>query len=239
MKRACTILYMTFICHSLININAQNDPVANYLQQTEAYAGIYNGKMETPYNMVLYENLPYYMNADFTEATVVYKNSYYPNQKVRLDLYKEQLIVVPPGTQHAIALCSADVERVNMHKYLKTFVWLDPSKESGLKTGFYMLLSEGEKMQLLCKERYSLQQKLRQTGAISYFEHGIRYYLLHNNRYYTVKNKGSFSKLFPQYKKQINKFAKNHRLDFKHQTEGSLVLLSNYCEELLNSTNKQ
>jgi len=237
MKRACTVLCVIIVCHTFIN--AQNDPVTNYLQQAGAFAEIYNGKMETPYNMVQYENLPYYMNADFTEATVVYKKNYYPNQKVRLDLYKEQLIVVPPGTQHAIVVCSSDVERVDMHKYLKTFVWLTPPKESGLKAGFYILLSDGEKIQLFCKEKYSLQQKLRQTDAISYFECDIRYYLQFKNRYYTVKNKGSFSKLFPQYKKQINKFVKDHSLDFKHQADGSLVSLSVYCEELLNSTNKQ
>jgi len=53
-----------------------------------------------------------------------------------------------------------------------------------------------------------------------------------------VKNKGSFSKLFPKYKKQINQFVKNNNLNFNKNTDISLASLAGYCEELITSTNK-
>ena len=235
MKRAYIILCVIIICCAYIN--AQDDPVTNYLQQAGAYAEIYNGRMEAVYNMLQYESLPYYVNADFTEATIVYRKNYYPNQKVRLDLFKEQLVIMPFGKQHAVVVSSSSVEKVYM--YEKTFVWLAPPRESGLKTGYYIQLSDGKKMKLFCKEKYFLQQRLQQTGAVSYFEREIRYYLLYNSRYYVMKNKGSFSKLFPQYKKQINIFVKDHQLNFKRKMDESLISLAGYCEELLNLTNSQ
>ncbi|MDR0231120.1 MAG: hypothetical protein LBI82_03260 [Dysgonamonadaceae bacterium] len=230
--KQCIIICITIICYT--HINAQDNPVANYLQQVGEYAEIYNGKMEKNYNMVQYANLPYYINSDFTETSIVYKKNHYPNQKARLDLFREQLVVMPKGTQYAVEICSSDVESVYM--YGKTFVWLAPPKENKLKTGYYIHLAEGEKMQLFCKVSYSLWQKLQQNGAVSYFEPETRYYLRYDNRYYPIKNQSSFSKLFPRYKKQINKFAKDHQLNFKRLADNSFVSLAGYCEELLNST---
>ena len=226
-------LYAAFLCFA--PMNAQNNPVVNYLQQTGDYAEIYNGKLESVYNTLIYENFPYYTNADFVDATVVYRNNYYPDQKARLDLYAEQLILLPPDKRFGVIVSSKNVQKVVM--YNKSFVWLTPSKDSGLKQGYYIQLYEGRKIQLFCKQYYSLQQ---QQGKITYyFELKTRYYLFYNSKYYSVKNKGVFNKLFPQVKKQINQFVKNSHLNFKQNTDESLTLLAGHCEELITSTNKQ
>ena len=224
------ILFVAIICFA--PVNAQDDPVINYLQQAGDYAEIYNGRMEAVYNIFLYENFPYYKNSDFTEASIIYRKNYYPNQKVRLDLYKEQLILLPPEKQFGIIVNSQHVEKIFM--YQKTFVRLNPPKESGLKQGFYIQLLEREKIQLFCKEYFYLDQK----QLVYSFERKIRYYLLYNDRYFMVKNKSSFSKLFPQYKKQINIFVKDQKLNFKRNTDESLISLAVYCENLMIFDNK-
>lgn len=223
---------ITICCYT--RISAQENPVENYLQQTGDFADIYNGRIETNYNALKYKNSPYYKNSDYTDASVVYRNIYYPNQKARLDLYREQLIILSPEKRYGIVVYSPDVEKILM--YGKTFEWLNPPKEGGLKQGFYSHLSEGKKIQLYGKDSYSLAQEM-----LAYrFDHNIRYYLLFDNRFYTVKNKGSFSKLFPQYKKQINQFAKSHKLNFKDEnSEDSFVSLAGYCEKLITSTGKE
>ena len=235
MKFHLSIICLTIICYT--HIRAQDVSVMNYLQQAGIYAEIYNGKREIVYNPSQYENLPYYMNPDFTEASVIYKKNYYPKQKVRLDLFKEQLVILSPEKQYGIILNPQHVEKVQM--YNKTFVWLAPPKESGLKTGYYIQLLEGGKMQLFCKENYSSEQRIQDRVTVNYFSRKVRYYLSYNNRYHTVKDKGSFSKLFPQYKMQINSFVQDNQLNFKQNTEKSLTSLAGYCEGLINSTNNE
>jgi len=214
-------------------LNAQDDPVINYLQQTGDYADLYNGRLEAVYNIVRYKNFPYYFNSDYTEASIVYRNIIYPNQKVRIDLYKEQLILLPPEKKLGIIVNFQNIEKIMM--YNQTFVRLIPPKDSGLKPGFYIQLLDKEKMKLYRKEYFDIQ--IEET--IYYrFKNGIRFYLFYNNQYYSVKNKGSFSKLFPQNKKQINKFVKDHKLDFKQHPNESFTSLAGFCEELNNSNNK-
>lgn len=226
-------LYAAFLCFA--PMNAQNNPVVNYLQQTGDYAEIYNGKLESVYNTLIYENFPYYTNADFVDATVVYRNNYYPDQKARLDLYAEQLILLPPDKRFGVIVDYRKVDKIVM--YNKTFVWLIPSKDSGLKAGYYIRLHDGKNMQLFCKQYYDLQP---QQGKVTYyFEPKTRYYLFYNDKYYPVKNKSLFTKIFKPLKKQINQFVKNRHLNFKQDADGSLTSLAGYCEELLTSTNKQ
>jgi len=234
-KSYLSILCLAIICYT--QVCAQDASILNYLQQAGIYVEIYNGKREITYNVSQYENLPYYMNSAFTDASVIYRKNYYPNQKARLDLFKEQLIVLSPEKQYGIILNPQLVEKVQMHN--KIFVWLDPPKESGLKTGYYIQLLDGKKTQLLRKENYSFDQRIRESAVVNCFEHKVRHYLSYNNRYYTVKNKGSFSKIFPQHKKQINSFVHDNRLNFKQNTAESLISLAAYCEELINSTNNQ
>ncbi len=228
--------YLSVLCLAIISythICAQNMAVVDYLQQAGMHAEIYNGEREIFYSSSQYENLPYYMSPDFTEATVFFKKKYYPNQKVRLDLFKEQLVILSPEKQYGIILNPQHVEKVQM--YNKTIVWLD-SPKSKLAAGYYMQLTEGEKIQLLSKEIYSSTHRIENSVVIYYFDRKVQYYLAYNNRYYAVKNKNTFSKLFPQYKKQINRFVYENRLNFKRNKEESLTSLARYCEELI-STN--
>ncbi|MCL2650927.1 MAG: hypothetical protein FWD60_07890 [Candidatus Azobacteroides sp.] len=239
-RRTLSVVCVAMLCYT--RLFAQENPVENYLQQAGDYADIYNGAMEASYNTLLYDNLPYYNSPNFEAATIFYRKCYYPNQKARLDLCKEQLIVSTTNGRYGIILNSLNVEKIII--YGKTFRWLNPAKESGLKQGYYIHLSEGKSLQLFCKESYILQPNMLSYGfrdkRLYRFDQITRYYLLYSGQYYAVKDKSSFSKLLPQYKKQINQFAKEHHLKFKKEDSAeSLTSLAAYCDELLIPTNKQ
>ena len=229
-KYYLSLMILAVVCSA--SIYAQDDPVMSYLHHTGDYADIYNGEMEPVYNIFRYDNFPYYMSPYFTEASIVYKNNFYPNQRVRLDLYKEQLILVLPAKQFGIVINSQNVDRV--HMYNKTFVRLAPPKKSGLRQGFYIQLSESEKIQMYRKDYFNIDQR-----KVKYaFEGKTQYYLLYKDQYYTVKNKNSFSKIFPQYKKQINQYSKEKKLNYEQFKDESFISLAAFCEELLTTINE-
>ncbi|MDR1369020.1 MAG: hypothetical protein LBJ72_02665, partial [Dysgonamonadaceae bacterium] len=161
---------------------------------------------------------------------IIYKNRYYPNLQLKLDLYKEQLIVLSPEKHYGVLLDSKEVQKATF--YGKTFIWYDSQKTKDLKAGFYMQLYKGNTLTLLSKISMSLNKGL----TSSHFDSKTRSYLLFNENYYQVKNKNSFRKIFPQYKNQINRFSKEQKLDFGSDPEGSLVSLARYCESLFLDT---
>jgi len=229
------LLCLTILTHTYVN--AQNVSISNYLNQADNHADIFNGRIERMYHPSMYRNFPYFMNSEFTEATIVFRGNYYPSLQARLDLHRQQLVVLPPGRQHPIAIHSQNVNRVYIHG--RTFVWLTPPRNSGLDEGFYMLLMEGENIQLFSKERFIRRRDLDQARVVLSFSREVRFFLRHNDdQYQTVRNRRSFTQLFPQYRREINNFSSRNRLNFGQQNRAeSFTRLAAYCEELINTAN--
>jgi len=230
LKNILFLFLFGLILFSYSPVHAQNSEAADYLKSAGYHARIYNGQIEAGYNRQLYENFPYYINDEFVDGEIFYKKNKYPNQKVRIDLFLETLIVLVPENFYKVVVNSQDIEKVIL--YDKTFLWLDPGPKSGIKAGFYISLHDGSKLKLLRKERYDPFQKVQDGKILNYFDHSLRYYVCIDNQYYTVKNTKSFVNLFPQYKKEINNFAKDHKLQFGKEKDYSLSLLADFCEKL-------
>lgn len=219
------ILFIYFIFNTgCVNLNAQ---IVDYLTQAGDYTSLYNGKIEQIYNTNIYKSLPYYNSPDFVSGDLIYKNRFYPNQSFRLNLHKEQLILLTPEGHYGVILDSKDVQKVSFHK--KTFVWHEPQKISGLSSGFYIEMYKSDKIILYSKIVLNLNDNLTHFD----FTSRTRYYLLREGDYYAIKNKSSYAKIFPQYKKQINQFVKDNSLNFEKKLDNDLMLLTEFCEKLL------
>jgi hypothetical protein len=215
--------------------NAQNASISNYLNQADNHAEIFNGRIEQMYHPSMFRNVPYFVNSEFTEVTIVYRGNYYPNLQARLDLYREQLVVLSGRQPIAIHSQNQNVNRVYIHG--RTFVWLTPPRNSGLDAGFYMLLMEGDSIQLFGRERYILRRNLQHERVIFEFNHEVRFFLRHNDEYQTMRNRRSFTRLFPEHRREINNFSRRNRLNFGQNRAESLTAIAVYSEQLINSTN--
>lgn len=213
----------TFVLH------AQNNIIEHYLKETKGYAAIYRGKMEHFYSSSIYENQPYYISDEFVDATVIYNKREYCNQKIRFDTYMGHFLILSPDG-YSIILDKKKVEKVQFHN--REIISYTPPADSGLKEDYYLSLFEGNQLLLLGREKASvrvLSSKIEFT-----FDKHTRYYLIRNGQCHQVKNRKSFTKLFPEFKKQIKAFAKENQLNFKEDREYSLAALGRHCNELLN-----
>ena len=129
------------------------------------------------------------------------------------------------------------IEQVNLHN--TTFIYFRPTKKTDLNKGFYELLQDGKRLRLLARKTYSVAQinveKIAKTRKhqTEYFIYGVKYYLEYNGIYYPVSNNRSFAKIFPEQHKLIKRYARKHKLNFRHDADASLIALTNFCEELI------
>lgn len=210
--------------------NAQNNAVAEYLSEAGNYAALYRGVVEPLYNTTLCKTLPYHISPDFTDAEVCFNHKEYTGRKMRYDTNKDHFLVMTPSN-HSIILDSRKVQWVKLHG--RKVINHTPPANAKFKAGFYFLFHNGKQLTLLGKERQiyrELPSKIEYT-----FDTSMRYYALYNGEYYPVKNKKSFTRLLPKYKKQIARFCKTNRLDFRENREYSLTTLGAFCDELLNN----
>lgn len=217
------LLVLSFACGKL---QAQ-DIARDYTARTGVFSRLYSGKIELPYSPRIHQGYPYYGGQNYVKGCILFNNTLYCDQDIRLDLYKQQPVIFSPANQ-AVVIPSKKVQKVNI--YGKTFIWIVPDKDCGLKNeGFYISYLDGEKINLLCEERVFIHDK---KAVPLVFERSVKYYLGVDGKYYHVKNKSDFLRLFPEDKKQINRYAKDNRLDFIDAKERSMITLAAFCDKL-------
>lgn len=231
-KYYLAFLLLGSLLANTLTVYAQNSVVEYYLEDAKGYAAIYRGEMEYFYNSNIYDNQPYYISSEFVDAVVVYNKREYHNQRVRLDTYTDNFLILSPDG-YSIVLDRKKVEKVTYHS--REIIRYNPPANSGLKEGYYLSLFSGNQLSLLGKER--AMKRILPSKVEFTFDRSTRYYLIRNGQHYQVKNRGSFTKLFPEFKKQIKKFSKDNQLNFRENREYSLAALGRYCNELLDAQN--
>lgn len=213
-----------------VPVAAQESFVQKYLDELNEYAVIYSGELEEGYSLAQYQNFPYYQSPEFVTGTIMFNRNDYPAQQLRLDLYRNQLVVLVPGKQFSKIVDNYLVEQVEA--YGKTIIRYTSPMDNGLGAGYYFRLYHSPAIELLQQVTADIDKKI--IGDRKQFIFQEKYYLLYQGNNYQLRNKKSFTRLFPQYKKEINRFAKDNKLNFGKQKEQSFKLLAEYCDQLIN-----
>lgn len=76
------LLLICLLC-STFHAYSQTHPVVSYLEAGKDYSVICNGEIELAYNSNIYENPPYFEDANFVSGEITFMNQLYPRQMVR------------------------------------------------------------------------------------------------------------------------------------------------------------
>ena len=199
--------------------------IQNYMTETGTFAALYSGKTETLYDR-RFVNHPYFETNTFIAGTLCYNRVVYKDVLMRFDLFRNELAVFFPSRMYNIAL--------NNDKF-----------DYAVLNGSTIVLSKGEKKSedkfsvLLQNGAYPVVRKYRitmasPTGQSNLYSFNIQrqYAIYINGVPHTVKNKNAVLKLFPDRRKELDAFAKQHKLNFKGQIEQSIIALVNQYENL-------
>lgn len=236
MMRKITILCLLFFLF-IGKIYAQQDlvqPVSeaiiqDYLSKAKEYSVIYSGKLQYPYDPNIV-NHPYLTTSEYSEGSLSYNNIVYTKVLMRLDLYKDELIVLTPDKLYNVFLENEKFEYARFNDYL-----VIPSVQNRWKdapSGKYILLLHDGKYSVIKKYLLDLQTRVQSTHVEREFTIKERYYICKDGRCYSVKSKGSVLKLFPDKKRELNSYAKMHKLNFGKNTESAIVEMVKHYETL-------
>lgn len=205
---------------------AQVSKPTNYFNQVGEYSSIYSGEIESPYSFVRYNNFPYYRGVDYATGEISFKGHLYPELKIRLDLYKEAVVVLTPDKQFAKIV---PLELINYLKiYNRKFVNNSPLNKA-LPGGLLMLIVDKEEIKLIEKYIYTLDTAV--VGRKNSFSPKISYYLLLQEKVYPVKGKKEIINLFPSRKKEIKQYIRKENLNFRGNKENDLAMLVEFCSQ--------
>lgn len=190
------------------------------------YAALYTSKVEVGYSPYLYINHPYWDTDEFKKGAVCYGGLVYNDLQLRYDTFKKQLIVITPEKR---ILLQVDMRKVD-------YFIIGDKKFVPHNDTFAAILYDSPQMRLTqyvqCKMGTPVEK-----GRISYrqFEKPARFVLSKDGVDHTVTSRSSFLKLFPVYKKQLKKYAKEEQLSFNTLFRAeSLTELTRHADSLIN-----
>lgn len=225
---------------NLGNVCAQ-DAITRYLQAANDYAWIYAGELEEIYSPNIYRNQPYFQDDDYTKGDVTFQDNLYRGQTLRLDLYRDRLIVVSPKKRTGVYLSGKNVQRVYLHT--ATFLYLSSPNPYNLEEGYYQLIAENSYFKLLARKSHTLHYKsanyyvednIKDKRNV-YFSYHWKYYLVNGVKTVQVKKWNTFAKYFPEIRSELKEYIHNQRLSIKEEKQADIGMeaLSRYAEKLL------
>lgn len=256
MKTNVTYIIVLIVFFIPINLSAQNEVQDNksellnksieaYYNFAGANATVYNGKDQTrlPRNETgryllekgksRFDSYGFEIDGNqsildtYALGELQYNGSKYPNTHLRLDLYKDELVILSPNKSHHIVLDPRKVEYALFNKYKTIYVGSEELKSKNLPKGYYQELYGNEKHSVLKKESFGYDKR-----NYNFTNHNYKYYLIKDGICYRIKNKNSFVNLFKSHKKALNHYAKSRKLDFRNKMEDALVELVKEYETL-------
>lgn len=105
------------------------------------------------------------------------------------------------------------------------------SGRATLPEGYYLRLYEG-KCTVLGKWSCILSKTIKDMKLDDSFDQSVKYYIRKEGVYYTVRSKGSVLKVLKSKKKELARYIKRRKLDFKHAPEEAIVAVVRQYEQL-------
>lgn len=213
----------------VIGTMGAQDVVRDYASSAAVQAVIYHGKEQLKYPTSI-KNHPYLKSEKYVPGDLSFEGILYKGVKMRLDLYKNELLLLSPDNRYNIVLPSDRVDYAEFHGYHIFYRY--PDERSGnLPEGYYLRLYEG-KCTVLGKWSCILSKMIKDMRLDESFDQSVRYYILKEGVCYTVRSKGSVLRVLKSKKKELARYIKRRKLDFKHAPEEAIVAVVRQYEQL-------
>lgn len=228
----CLLAIGLIIGHYLVaqtETHTADKVIDTYFVSADSYAAIYSGKEQAKYPLY-FQNHPYYKTDEYQEGSLSFDGAFYPHVKLRLDLHLEEIIIQTLDTRYNIIVPNDRVDYVYLGTELVTRN-IPHNENNALPAGYYIRLYDGQ-FPVWLRQTCPINEKIEDKEIIYSFRPSKRFYIYINGKYHRVSSKGSVLKLFPSHKKELKKYIKSSRLNFKQSPENAIVEVVKQYERL-------
>lgn len=221
---------------SFFQLNSQYTKVLNtdYYELFDNITGkentvLYNGILFFDEFKVINDKHRYWNSQEYIIGTIEYDSQVFYNQKIKYNLFTDEILINPIGTSSALILQlrKSKVKKITLegHEFFNIgkVDFDEESKDLGFceileKNGSYLLLKKSKKIKI---EKRNTEFKYYE------FSESIDYYLKKGKIFHLINSKGNLISLFPNSKKQINAFFKKYKKLRKSDEDSFISLIFN------------
>ncbi len=200
-------------------------------QMKDANSALYEGTF-FPLTVYSKNSHPLFEEMYWAVGEITYRGQTYLNVHAVYDISADIIVLrnpnLPADGREFLKINQAQVSEFKIHD--KTFVRLDSTDQPPEGVGFYQLLFDGDKVQLICKRRKQKDVRALQT----LYDERNRYYLVADDNYLPCRNRKSLIALLPGSKKQIKDYLKRNRIRIKPGRDNVMSEAVAFVDGLMN-----
>lgn len=222
MLRTCLLLCLIFCYGRLFAQDVERQRVIDsaaieYLRIAEKQSTLYYGYEQAGFMAAI--NHPYLNDAQYVKARLSYRQVIYPDELLRLDLSRDELIIFSPDFRNVV-LYPEDVDYAEMQG--RVIIYHRRDSLLGCPSSGYYILLHSEKCKVLEKKTVSLKNV---AGHYAAFEYVLttNFYLCKDDVYYSVGSRRKLLKALNPYKKELKRFISTNHLRFRKNAEEFLI----------------
>lgn len=151
----------------------------------------------------------YFMGFEYMEGDLVYEEQPYYNFEMKYDLFEDELLLNLKSSRNTILSMRPIKNKVNSFRIGgKEFININIYSEEDVADieGFAEVLYNGDSFKLLKKHQKKRIVHKTTNGIIYEYVDKNFNFLYFNKNFYRVKKLNDFTKIFPEFKKEIKKY---------------------------------
>lgn len=206
-----------------------------YQESLDTESHLFNGSEYIDPDKYYLAGNSFFSSNQETEESIYYDGTLYRQVPLRYDIMSDVVVMQHPVSTIFFKLVSEKIKYFTLANHTFIRVEADSLGNSPIRTGFYDLLADGQ-LQVLVKRFKTAQEKPQSTGMAGQFDEHARYFIKKDLVYHQVKSKNSVLSLFPEHKKELQKFVRSNKLNFRKGRELSIIKLVQFYESLPKTT---
>ncbi len=176
------------------------------------------------YRKKIKNNHNFLFNEQFKKGNIYYRNELFYDIGIKYDLAEDNVVVKISNKEQLLV-------SIIPEKKFVTYFELNNLKFIYTKEyGFLEELAKQENFTVFKKHKKIVEENKDEDFIYHTFKKTTQYIILYKNYYYSVKSKRDFIKIFPDRKKNINKFFKSNKFLLKNNYGKFIVKLINQLQ---------
>jgi hypothetical protein len=200
-------------------------PVTGYLTDAGEHALVFMGREHEKYP-IHYANHPWLHSPEFVKGTLYYNGVKYTGIEMKLDLYRNELVISPSNAPFSIVPEPGLVDSALLNE---TQIRYFAIPMGGMPAGYAVMLHNGNN-RLYQKHRLILRDVVESGKLITRFEILKSYWLVNESGVSRISRVSDLNRHFPDQRRLIRTFLKSNQLNFRRNPEQTLAQLLDYLD---------
>jgi hypothetical protein len=203
-----------------------------YYNQLGDQSPIYNGSLYPDLGYTFQKGTPFFLIEKTGKGSVVYDDILYPNLSIFYEDYRQYLVVIDQAFQ--LKLVNERISAFTIADHHFVHMYMDSLTKGLPSAGFYEVIYSG-KSQVLKHTNKKLREILSVSEGLSrYMDEFDDYYIRSWNTYVLVKSKHEFLNFVGDHKKEVQRFIRKNKLNYRTDKDNTLKLAAAYYDQIAN-----